>query len=174
MRELHGVMYSGQSSLELKRRALLFDKFHIWHLNDEEFVKTEEFETELDFLRAKHIIVDEPPIDNTEFAEKLFAATEDIKRFSAQLEHVHASRNALSIEEVVDGTMTLIRDNITRMVTTTIVKTDDFDLVPICELSLPDTLPCSAGLGGSRTHVMNDVASVTSRFVPAPDESCSW
>src|SRR5258708_5307195 len=117
MRELHGVMFSGHSSLGLKRRALLFDKFHIWHLNDEEFAKTEEFEADLTFLRSQGIVVDEPPVDVHEFAETMIADTEDSKRLWAQLEYALQLGRASSQVDLVDGTLAVVRDNMNRMVT---------------------------------------------------------
>src|SRR5882672_3288305 len=161
MRELRGVMFCGHSSLGLKRRALLFDKYHIWHLNDEEFAKTEEFEADLAFLRSQGTLVDEPPTDVHEFAETMFADAEDIKRFLAQLEHVHQSGSAPSEADPVEGTLALVRDNMNRMVAVKIPKDDGFDLVPVCELSFPDTLPGSKAFSGLGIRILNDIATVT-------------
>ena len=115
----------------LKRRALLFDKFHIWHVTDEELEKTEKHETELDFLRTNHVLVDEPPVSLQTFAETLLADNEDTKRFLDRILNVHRSRGARTIEEEAEGTLTILRDDMTRMVTLTIPNSDAFDLVPI-------------------------------------------
>jgi hypothetical protein len=174
MRELHGVMFSGHSSLGLKRRALLFDKFHIWHLNDEEFAKTKEFEVDLAFLRSQGIVVDEPFVDVHEFAETMIADTEDSKRLWAQLEHALQLDRASSQVDLVDGTLAVVRDNMNRMVTLKIPRGDGFDVVPICELSLPNALPVSKAFSSPGIHVLNDIATVTLSAMPVPDESCSW
>jgi hypothetical protein len=173
MRELHGVMFSGRSSLELKRRALLFDNFHIWHLADEEFAKAEEYDAELDFLRSNRVVIDEPPVDLQTFAETVLADNEDSKRFLHRILHVHRAHGARTIEDEVDGTLTILRDDLTRMVTLTVPKNDAFDLVPIYELSLPETLPNAKAFAGSEARVFNDIASVVLESMPIPDDSCS-
>jgi hypothetical protein len=174
MQELRGVVFAGQSSADLKRRALLFDKFHIWHLNGEEFAKSEEYETELDFLRSNQIVIDEPPVDVHEFAETMLADSEDVKRVLNQILHSHRMRGANSLEQRAEGTMTITRDNLTRMVATKISRNDSFELVPILELSLPDTLPTSKAFEGSGKRIMTDLAAIALKNMPTPDDSCSW
>jgi hypothetical protein len=174
MRELHGVVFPGKSSVELKRRALLFDKFHIWHLTDEEFQKSDEYEAELDFLRLNRVVIDEPPVDLSTFAEKLLADNEDTKRFLDRILSVHRSNRALTMEEQADGTLTILRDDMTRMVSLTTSKTDAFDLVPIYELSMPEAVPNAKAFVGSEIIAANDIASVALGSMPIPDDSASW
>lgn len=174
MRELRGVVFSGQSSADLKRRALLFDKFHIWHLNDEEFAKSEEYETELDFLRSNQIVIDEPPVNVHEFAEMMFADGEDVKRHLNQIEYVHRRRKAISVGEQVDATLTTTRDNLTRMVAFKVPRDDSFDLVPIFELCLPSTLSNSKAFESFKKPTMTELAAIAVKSMPTPDDSSAW
>jgi hypothetical protein len=51
MLELHGVMFAGRPYINMKRRALFFDKFQIWRYGGQEHERTEEFEAEISFLK---------------------------------------------------------------------------------------------------------------------------
>jgi hypothetical protein len=168
MRELHGVVFAGHPTLELKRRALLFDKFHLWDFVDEQPERTSEFRADIAFLRSNHIVVDAPPIIASEFAKTFLPEPMDVKRLHAQLEHAHASRNN-NPDDMVQGTLAVVRDGVNRMLTARVIDAGHFDVVPICELELPHML-----LGDAEHHLMGDVLTVTLRGLPAPDESCSW
>lgn len=72
MRDLHGVLFSGHKDLRLKQRALLFDKFHLWHLADE-VGQPPEVEADLAFLRDRGVVADAPSFDIDAFARSLEA-----------------------------------------------------------------------------------------------------
>jgi hypothetical protein len=142
--------------------------FHIWDFADEQIERTSEFQAEVVFLRSKQIVVDAPPINPHEFAETVLGGPTDSKRLYAQLMHAHASRHDTD-EERTEGTIAVLRDGLTRWLTTKVLNPDGSDVVPICELDLPQAL-----LGGSEPRMKSDLVEVTLQGLPTPDESCSW
>ena len=159
MRDLHGVLFSGHNDLRLKQRALLFDKFHLWHLADEEG-QPPEAEAELAFLRDRGVVADAPSFDINAFAESL----EQID-FKDGFAVVRSLEGSLPQDEVAELTMMSARDLVNRYLIKSLVPGSNSDLVPICELALPvsEASPRSS-----------DVISIAFTCLPFPDDSCAW
>ena len=66
MRELQGVMFAGRRYIDMKRRALLFDKFQIWRWVGAQHERPAEFEAEIAFLKEAGIVV-APSLDDHAF-----------------------------------------------------------------------------------------------------------
>ena len=159
MRELHGVLFSGHKDLRLKQRTLLFDKFHLWHLADQES-KPPEVEAELDFLRERGIVADAPSFDIEAFAESL-----DQIDFTDGFAIVRALEDTLLPEDAEELAMTSARDLVNRYLIKTLVPLPNSDLVPICELPLP---------ASEESPRSRDVISIAFTCLPLPDDSCAW
>ena len=158
MRELHGVLFSGHKDLNLKQRALLFDRFHLWHFADQES-KTPKVEAELDFLRDRGVVIDAPPFDMDAFGQSL-----EQSDFHEGFAVVRSLGDTLSQDAAAELGMMSARDLVTRYLIKTIVPPQDSDLVAICELPLP------------ASHVSprsRDVISIAFTCLPLPNDSCA-
>src|SRR5260370_3119434 len=82
--------------------------------------------------------------------------------------HAHDSRRDTN-EDRAEGTIAVLRDGLTRWLTTKVLNPDGYDVAPICELDLPQAL-----LAGSEPRMKRARVEVTLQGLPAPDESCSW
>jgi hypothetical protein len=167
MRELHGVVFAGHPTLELKHRALLFDKFHVWDFDDEKVLRSSEFRAELDFLRSQHIVVDAPPFKKSNFSDSV-----DIELFKSQLIQLQILRGDSSEDERVENTLTVVRDALCRTLATRTIQAHGIDLVPLCEVALPEMLPASPER--STNLAITTIANVTLPCLPVPDDSCAW
>lgn len=165
MRSLDGVLHIGYPGTDLKQKALLFDKFHVWELVDEEHVKSPAFEAELDFLRLRQIVVDSPPLNLDEFAESL-----EQNHLSAGFAFVRSVEDKMPAGDLHEVTFASARDLVNRYLLTRIMPSPDCDLVPICETPLPEP----ASDADSRRMDISSVASIALKGFPAPDESCAW
>jgi hypothetical protein len=168
MRELHGVMFAGHPYINMKRRALLFDKFHIWRYVGPEHERTKEFEAEISFLKECGIAVPAPPLDANDLADAILPTPEAAKRFSAQINYAQASLYTTEIESV-PATFAVLRDSGSRVLAAVIRDKSDFDVVPIYEIELPAQL-----LNVSDRPVMGDIMMITLESFPSPDDSCAW
>ncbi|HLJ51667.1 MAG TPA: hypothetical protein VKU01_36930 [Bryobacteraceae bacterium] len=159
MRELHGVICSGRRDLSLKQRALLFDKFHLWQLDGDD-PHTPDFETELDFLRARQVVYDVPPFDPKHFAESL--SREDLHK---GFELVVSLEPTIEREAAAQLTISSTRDLFTRYLIKATVPPPNADITAICELPLPQ---------GEASSQACDVIAIGLSTLPVPDDSCAW
>lgn len=163
MRELHGVVHVGYPGIDLKHKALLFDKFHIWELQDDEYVKSAAYEAELDFLRLKNVVADAPPWNPEAFAESL-----EQQHLHDGFALVRSLEGKMPAEELHEVTFASTRDMVNRYLLTQINAAPDCDFVPICETPLPEP-----NADAKPTGIIN-VASIALQGLPAPDETCAW
>src|ERR1035441_1976617 len=134
MRHLDGVVYIGNPGTDLKRKALLFDRFHVWEFHDDEHVKTEDYETEIDYLRSKDIVIDAPSFRLEDFSESLeqhhftdgFAFVRDLE-----------TKRTIPPEYIEQASLASARDLLNRYILSKINRAPDCDLVSICELPPP-------------------------------------
>lgn len=160
MRELHGVVHIGYPGIDLKHEALLFDRFHVWELQDEEFVKSPQYEAELDFLRLKNVVVDAPPLQIDQFAESL-----EQHHLSEGFATLRGLESKMPAEKLHEVTFASARDLVNRYLVTQIESRPDSDIVPLCEVPLPE--PRNSGN-------ITEIASIALHGLPVPDQSVAW
>lgn len=139
MRELHGVLYAGHPGLDLKRRALLFDKFHIWDFQDEQYSRSEDFLAELSFLQSTGMVVPAPSLNQYNLGEAILPSADSGEHLHAQIKYAHQTTGATEIDRA-EATLAVVRDRTNRVLASSIRDDDRADIVPICELDMPDTL----------------------------------
>lgn len=164
MRELQGVMYAGRSYINMKRRALLFDKFQIWRYGGAENERPPEFEAEIAFLKDLGI-VGAPSLDAHDFEDatsRAAACYAERSGFFAEACDEHTGRL------LVIGNNVNIRDCGSRAIAAKVREKSDCDVIPICEIELP------AELNASEYPVMGDIVTVGIESLPTPDDSCAW
>ena len=167
MRELHGVIYAGHPELDLKRRALLFDKFHIWDFHDEQFERSAELLGELSFLQSAEIVVPAPPINQYDLGFAILPGPDSGKQLYAQLRYA-CQAEALTELGRAEAALAVVRDRTNRVYASKVNAGDALDVVPICEIDLPDTLLESNPSG--KTNVIK----ITMQSMPTPGESSAW
>jgi hypothetical protein len=163
MRELHGVMFAGRPNINMKRFALLFDKFQIWRYVGPENERTEEFEAEILFLKERGLVV-APSLHANDFADANLRVVEQYSKTSfAQPSHDPTQH----IMIVANGPVA--RDLSTRAIAAKVPEQSDCEVVPICEVDLPTEL-----LNASYSSIMRDIVTVAIEKMPTPDDSCAW
>jgi hypothetical protein len=163
MRELHGVMFAGRPNINMKRCALLFDKFQIWRYDGPEHERTEEFEVEISFLKERGVVV-APSLEANDFAD---ASLRGVERYAETIFAQPSHGQTKHIMIVANGVAA--RDCGSRAIAAKVREQSDCDVVPICEVDLPTEL-----LNASDSSVIGDIVKVAIERLPTPDESCSW
>ena len=158
MRELHGVVRFGCSDEQLKRQAVMFDLFHVVHL-DHGFgtPNDDQKAAEWDALESLGIAQKVPE----HFGDEVTMA--ELFAFSGY------RSDASALDSYVRYAASKYADQ-------------DRDVVPICEFPMPsgpDPSPERArpGFGTTQTarkKSIETVLEVALKALPAPDESCSW
>jgi hypothetical protein len=162
--ELHGVVRFGCSQEQLKRQAIVFDRFHVVHM-DYGFgpPKDEQKAAEWEFLQSRGIAEKVPE----HFGDEVTMA--DLFGFSGYR----------SDGDVLDS---YIRYAASRY------KDPDRDVVPICQFPIPcgpdpspemltslqRARPGFATTGTAQKRSIEVVLEVALNALPAPDESCAW
>ncbi len=164
MRELHGVMFAGRPYIDMKRRALLFDKFLIWRYVGAEHERPAEFDAEVSFLKKIGIAV-APPLDANDFADATSHAVVSYAQQTIFAEPSHDQTKGIMV--VANGVV--IRDCDSRAIAAKVREKSDCDAAAICEIDLPTEL-----LNVSDRKVVGGIVTVASEILPTPDDSCAW
>ena len=165
MRELNGVVRFGCSSEQLKRQAIMFDRFHIVHMGDwfGPPPKDPQREAEWEFLESRGI------------AERVPEHFDD----EITMAELFAFSGCRSDGSVLDSYVRYAASRYTD---------PDRDVVPICEFPIPsgpDPAPemlaslqrARPGFGATGTlnnRSIEMVLEVALKALPAPDASCAW
>ena len=142
---------SNQPVENLKRQAILFDKFHIWpdfNLR----CATASSRADLNFLLSNELVVSAGTFLPKHYDTGVF----DVFMPEMQAIIQHGSR-----EESLDA--------ITRAMAMTIKLNDNFDIAPICLLPLPEYL-----LLNSIAQSKQTVLRVAFDALPIPGSECAW
>ena len=162
MRDLHGVMFAGHPYINMKRRALLFDKLQIWRYGTPEGERTGEFEAEISFLKERGLVV-APSLDANDFAD---AGLRSLRRYNQMLSADPSYDRTRHILWAPSGPV--FRDIDSRSIAAKIRHKSDCDVVTICETELPTALS-----NDSDSSVKADIMEVAFEMMPTPDDSSS-
>jgi hypothetical protein len=170
MRELHGVL-STFSARNLKREALIFDKFHLWRTVDDPaglHKQPEDFDNELSYLMLQGMVVDSTPVllnNAPDGSATLMQATErKIAHVTAPILYDPASGKPGRLR--LAAASMFANDAVTRLLSSTLAERTNVDLVPICELSPLEVDPDS--------ERAENVLTVSLGAFPVPDDQTPW
>jgi hypothetical protein len=169
MRELHGVIFDDLlfPEVRLKQHSLLFDKVHIWNMDDrltsgKETIRPQTHAT-IEFLRLREVLFDAPlPIEV--LTESIIAGA-----MESWIAGLGVEREVL--EGISDEFITpLTADFLTRLAASKL-PCHCYDSVPICRNPLPDSLFRNSPSVAARNKT---VLAVAIDSFPAPDATCAW
>jgi hypothetical protein len=187
MRALEGVFALTPNNIgELKRHALLFDKFHVLEFYDGVDPKVDDPQppharADLNFLKASGIVANHTGEFINDAMAKSYVVTEraDSFRYSESflLGDEGQKDEGPRFDPVTGGRIVrapfsnhdeLLSDYIVRRLSVGINQLLKFETVPICQRYLPATLR------PPELSSADDVLHVALQALPVPDDSCAW
>jgi len=164
MRELHGVMHFDDRALDLKKRALLFDRFSLWYDGEKPPLTNPEPSdlADLAFLQTRNVVNVVPDYWTDYLAWPVLTWADNYAH------KVIAANDQTGKRPLDDREKEIIeRDSLTRALAGATSANPVIDQVPICEWPLPSV--------GSETGLSSqDILRISLDVVPSPDDGTDW